>query len=145
MTFKPHCFITRIPRPRVTLLCLHSACFAKEQELRCQHQTTFSLKQAVSKQYHDRSASKPHSPLRFGSSIYAKPPATQKSWPWLCGMIISQDTPRSYTIQTLNNSICTNCVHIKQAVPPPNLPTLASTPLSSHNPYPPSRNCPTAS
>ena len=99
----------------------------------------------MSKQYHDRSASKPHSPLRIGSHVYVKPPATQKSWPWICATIISQDTPRSYTTQTLNNSIHTNCVHIKPAVPHPNLPTLDSTLLSSRESYPPSRNCPIAS
>ena len=78
---------------------------------------------ATNKQYCNRSPSKPHSPLRIGSRVYAKPPATQKSRPWICGTIISQDTPRSYTIQTLNNSICRNRVHINPAVPQPNLLT----------------------
>ena len=37
------------------------------------------------------------------------------------------------------------CVHIKPAVPHPNLPTLDRTPLPSLKPHPPSRNSPIAS
>lgn len=104
-----------------------------------------SLKRTASKQYYDRSASKTHSRLRIGSRVYAKPPATQKSRSWICGTIISRDTPRSYTIQTPINSIRRNRVHIKPAAPQSNLPTLDSTPPSSCEPNPPSRNFPIAS
>ena len=53
--------------------------------------------------------------------------------------------PRSYTMQTPNNSIRRTHVHIKLAILHANLPTLDSTPLSSREPHHPSRTSPIAS
>ena len=99
-----------------------------------------NLKRTTSKRYYDRSATKEHSPLRIGSSVYAKPPPTQKNRPWIGGTIISQDTPRSYTIQTPNTSIRRNRVHIKQAVPQPTPSMMSSTSLAHQEPPPACRN-----
>ena len=62
-----------------------------------------TLKRAASKYYYDTKPTKVHPELAVGSSVYAKPPPTQRSHPWIRGTIISQDTPRSYTIQTPTN------------------------------------------
>ena len=71
-----------------------------------------TLKRAASKRYYDNKPTKVHPELAVGSSVYAKPPPTQRSHPWIRGTIISQDTPRSYTIQTPSSNIRRSRVHI---------------------------------
>lgn len=73
-----------------------------------------TLKRAANKRYYDSSPTKVHPELAVGSSVYAKPPPTQRGQPWIQGTIMSQDTPRSYTIQTPNSNIRRNQVHITQ-------------------------------
>ncbi|XP_068734595.1 uncharacterized protein [Montipora capricornis] len=90
-----------------------------------------TLKRAARKRYYDNKPTKVHPELAVGSSVYAKPPPTQRSHPWIRRTIISQDTPRSYTIQTPTSNIRRNRVHItptmeqppppKQTNPPPRL------------------------
>ena len=58
-----------------------------------------------------------------------KPPPTQRSHPWIRGTIISQDTPRSYTIQTPTSNIRRNRVHIT--------PTMEQSPPPKQTNHPP--------
>ena len=81
-----------------------------------------TLKRAASKRYYDSSPTKVHPELAVGSSVYAKPPPTQRGQSSIQGTILSQDRPRSYTIQTPNSNIRRNRVHITPTVeqsPPP--------------------------
>jgi len=87
-----------------------------------------TLKRAASKRYYDSSPTKVHPELAVGSSVYAKPPPTQRGQPWIQGTIISQDTPRSYTIQTPNSNIRRNRVHITPTVKQSPLPTQTTPP-----------------
>ena len=47
-----------------------------------------TLKRAASKRYYNSSPTKVHPELAVGSSVYAKPPPTQRSHPWIHGTII---------------------------------------------------------
>ena len=95
-----------------------------------------TLKRAASKRYYDSSPTKVHPELALGSSVYAKPPPTQRGQPWIQGTIISQDTPRSYTIQTPNSNIRRNRVHITPTVEQAPPPTQTTTPPLIQEPPP---------
>ena len=99
-----------------------------------------TLKRAASKRYYDSSPTKVHPELALGSSVYAKPPPTQRGQPWIQGTIIFQDTPRSYTIQTPNSNIRRNRVHITSTVEQSPPPTQTTAPPLIQEPPPDNNN-----
>ena len=99
-----------------------------------------TLKRAASKRYYDSSPTKVHPELAVGSSVYAKPPPTQRSQPWIRGTIVSQDAPRTYTIQTPNSSIRRNRVHIMPTVEQSPSPTQTNPPPLTQEPPPDNGN-----
>ena len=99
-----------------------------------------TLKRAASKRYYDSSPTKVHPEFAVGSSVYAKPPPTQRGHPWIRGTIISQDTPRSYTIQTPNSNIRRNRLHIRPTIERSSPPTPTNPPPLIQEPPPDNGN-----
>ena len=99
-----------------------------------------TLKRAASIRYYDSSPTKVHPELAVCSSVYAKPPPTHRSHPWIRGTIISQDTPRSYTIQTPNSNIHRNRVHIVPTIEQSPPPTQTNPPPLIQEPPPDNGN-----